>query len=45
MIFAKTIVTLFAVVFILSGVIMLIKPTIFRSWIAKAGNTPLINYG
>jgi hypothetical protein len=45
MLVAKSIIILFGVVFILAGGIMLIRPTLFRSWIAKAGSTPLINYG
>ncbi|WP_333695428.1 hypothetical protein [Flavobacterium sp.] len=41
---AKGIVILFAIVFFLAGGIMFIRPLLFRSWIAKAGSTPLINY-
>lgn len=45
MLVAKSIIIIFSIVFILAGGIMLIRPTLFRSWIAKAGSTPLINYG
>ena len=45
MVVAKGIVVLFGIVFLFTGGVMLIKPTLFRSWIAKAGSTPLINYG
>lgn len=45
LIIAKGIVILFAIVFLLAGGIMFIRPLLFRSWIAKAGSTPLINYG
>jgi hypothetical protein len=45
MVVAKGIVVLFGIVFLFAGGVMLIKPTLFRSWIAKAGSTSLINYG
>lgn len=42
---AKSCVVLFGIVFLFVGGIMFIRPLLFRSWIAKAGSTPLINYG
>jgi hypothetical protein len=41
---AKSCVVLFGIAFLFAGGVMLIRPLIFRSWIAKAGSTP-INYG
>ncbi|MDP2160191.1 MAG: hypothetical protein Q8K02_06895 [Flavobacterium sp.] len=43
-IFAKTIIIGFGLLFIFSGFVMLIKPTLFRGWIAMAGSTTTINY-
>jgi len=43
-IFAKTIIIGFGLLFIFSGFVMLIKPTLFRRWIALAGSTTTINY-
>ncbi|WP_291115191.1 hypothetical protein [Flavobacterium sp. UBA6135] len=43
-ILAKTIIISFGLLFIFSGFVMLIKPTLFRRWIALAGSTNAINY-
>lgn len=43
-VFGKYIVVLFGVFFIVSGLIMLFKPSIARATLRKAGSTNLINY-
>ncbi len=43
-ILAKTIIISFGLLFIFSGFVMLIKPSLFRRWIALAGSTNTINY-